>query len=514
VKLHLIKGHRRGLVLGVAMLALVLGTFAWACGSDSAAPAADVCDGASCDGASTSGDGAAVGQDGNPVADGRSPEAATGDAGDAGRDAAISVACADASAGSLDPAFGDGGFALLPYGSAPATPTPMSAAVQADGKIVLGGSYSESFATANKNFAVFRFKPDFTVDTGFADGGLAQTLYPGGGFGALGASAVTVDPSGRILAAGKVAPTGNHIVFGVVRYTTDGAVDPSFGNAGVTLVDFGVITDLVTSIAVLPDGRILVSGTAGVLTSAGGSDYAVARLDANGTLDPTFGSGGKAMVDVRSSIENPGVMAVQPDGKILIAGGSTQEPARLVLDLSVVRLMPNGALDATFATGGKLVATWPGSTSAAGGVAVDAAGRIVLVGGFSDAAHTNDAMVLRLTPAGTFDVTFGTGGLVTTDFGGQDGVGWTRLQPDGKIVAAGGTVAVGGASSSLLAARYKPDGTLDPSFGAAGKFVTPFPGFPIAPGNPAVFHGCALTFFGRLNVGPSFFIAATRFRID
>jgi uncharacterized delta-60 repeat protein len=232
-----------------------------------------------------------------------------------------------------------------------------------------------------------------------------------------------------------------------------GDLDTSFGSGGKKTVNFGG-TDEARAVLVQPNGRVIAAGGGGAASS-----FCVVRLRAaNGTLDPTFGSGGKRVVDFGGDNESVYGAALQPDGKIVLAGDSRLQPA-------VARLKANGALDTTFDGDGKKTFSW-GALGRATAVVVAPNGKILL-GGFSGPEGGN-VQVARLNANGALDTTFATGGIATIDFGGDDfGEAMVR-QADGRIVVAGRSSAAG-----AVVARLRATGALDPDFGGDGRVTLP-----------------------------------------
>jgi uncharacterized delta-60 repeat protein len=232
-----------------------------------------------------------------------------------------------------------------------------------------------------------------------------------------------------------------------------GDLDTTFGNGGRKTVNFGG-TDVPRAIVVQPNGRIVVAGGGGPTSS-----FCVVRLRAaNGTLDPTFGSGGKRTIDFGSDDESAYGAALQPDGKIVLAGDTRLTPA-------VVRLKVNGSLDTTFATGGKKTFSW-GAIGRITATLIAPNGKILL-GGFSGPEGGN-VQVARLNANGKLDTTFGTGGIAGIDFGGDDFGQALARQADGRIVIAGRSTAAG-----AVVARLRATGVLDPDFGSGGRVTLP-----------------------------------------
>jgi uncharacterized delta-60 repeat protein len=482
--------------LAVALPMLVGGGLFAACGGDLASEALEACDDEACDaGMSPNAPDATVAIWASDAPTDRSRPATDAGGGDAagGSDAAapaVLLPCGDGGLpGMLDPTFGAGGVVdinVSPDGGAGAA----AVVLQPDGKTVLAGGLG---INSSSGFGLFRLTTAGDLDTGFGDGGIAGTFFAiAGGW----AEAVALAPDSRVLVGGRVYLTSTADDFAIARFSPGGALDGTFGDGGVAFAGFGSpFRGYVDSIDVLPDGHVLVAGVRGSTLLGDPVDYAVAKFNPNGSLDTSFGTGGKVMVDVRSTRESGAAMAVQPDGKILVAGSSSLPAPMVGANLSVVRLGVNGGLDPSFGAAGKflLASATTGGGSAAGTVAVDGAGRIVL-GGLIDGPSSLDFAVVRLTPTGALDSTFGSGGVASTDFGGNDdGIREIFIQSDGKYLVAGTSRYPITGIWTYAFARFQPDGTLDPGFGTAGRVLGVGPlGFR---GEGAVFSG------GRAMVG-------------
>src|SRR6266487_636959 len=278
---------------------------------------------------------------------------------------------------------------------------------------------------------------------------------------------VRVQADGKIVAAGFSNTDGNHD-FALARYDRDGTLDPTFGTGGKVLTDVSGAGsyDEARAVAVEPDGKILAAGS----SDAGGStDFAVVRYDGDGTLDPTFGAGGQVLTDLGGAGRYDGAyaVAVEPDGKILAAGFSDAGGST---DFAVVRYDGDGTLDPAFGAGGQVLTNFGGSDYAYA-VAVQGDGKVVAAGS-SDAGGSTDFALVRYNNDGSLDGRFGGGGKVLTDVGGgsNDVALAVAVQADGKIMAAGGSGSVRTADFAL--ARYNDDGTLDGRFGAGGTVST------------------------------------------
>jgi uncharacterized delta-60 repeat protein len=258
---------------------------------------------------------------------------------------------------------------------------------------------------------------------------------------------------------------------------TDGDLDPTFGTGGMVMTDLNHSTDLANAVAVQSDGKLVVVGQTYKNNDFSTEDFAVARYNTDGTLDTTFGRGGKARTDFPGLAAVPSAVVIQPDGKIVVAGGAF--PLFTFLgNFEVVRYNPNGSLDRSFGNGGIVTTIFP-EGSYAFDVALQPDGKIIAAGTVfvdfnpGDLSDTDFALA-RYNPDGSLDTTFGNGGTVTTDFfGNEDDAFSVLIQPDGKIVA------VGSANNpasyyDFAAVRYLSDGTIDTLFGVAGKVSTDF----------------------------------------
>jgi uncharacterized delta-60 repeat protein len=321
-----------------------------------------------------------------------------------------------------------------------------SVVLQPDGKIVVAGS---TVVNLFANFALARFNANGTLDASFGTGGIVTT-----GFGVSAeVFSVAVQADGKIVAAGFANLDGAHD-FALVRYNSNGTLDASFGTGGKVTTAFlsqGSSQAQALSVAVQPDGRIIAVGNAFV---GGAFDFALARYNINGTLDASLGTGGQVMTDFAGFNDQAGSVVVQPDGKIVVAGQAGPY-INTGLDFALARYNSNGTLDTSFGTGGKVTTDFAGSRdmpSEPSAVVLQGDGKIVmvgqtLVGGF------NDFALARYNSNGTLDASFGTSGKATTDFAGSDDQPFSvAVQPDGNIVVAG-MVNISGRPSFGLA-RY------------------------------------------------------------
>lgn len=257
----------------------------------------------------------------------------------------------------------------------------------------------------------------------------------------------------------------------------EGGLDLTFGKGGIVTSDFGGGLEQIEDIAVLPDGKILAAGHTWE-EGAAGPRFSVARYDKNGKLDKKFGKAGivrVAVAEEQFDYSEGRALAVQPDGKFIVVG-KAHNPEMYHSTFGMARFNANGTLDKTFGKGGKVLTplddiTGFGHDQEAFAVAIAGDGKIVVVG--ETAGYPTDFAVLRYDSKGKLDKKFGHAGIVTTDFGGDDSASAVTIQPDGKIVVAGKGVM---GDNDYAIARYNKDGKLDKSFGEGGKAVVDFLG--------------------------------------
>ena len=370
---------------------------------------------------------------------------------------ALSPAAAIAAPGGLDPTFGSGGTTSISFGG---TDSAWAEALQSNGKIVVAGQTSAG--ATQGDFAVARVNANGSPDTGFGSGGTTKIDFGGDD----SAFAVALAPGGKILVAGETTDESGER-FAVARLNADGTLDPTFGSGGEDTISFDGTASVATAVLVAPDGRIVLAGSNTSTDTQ--NDFAVARLNTDGTLDTTFGSGGTATVDFGGDEHARGA-ALTPDGRIVLAGDTSAGNGH---DFAAARLNPDGSLDTTFGTGGKAMVDF-GGDDGADALALQPDGKVVLAGDTTNGAGGGDIAIARLNTGGSLDTTFGTGGKKTVDFGGQDIGRAVALQGDGEILVAGGVLS--STSDGFAVARLSAAGTLDAAFGSGGETTKPFAG--------------------------------------
>jgi uncharacterized delta-60 repeat protein len=278
--------------------------------------------------------------------------------------------------------------------------------------------------------------------------------------------ALVADPTGKVVVAGL--SSGRQRTFAVARYTAEGRLDRRFGVGGMVLTSFGATTFAgANALALRPDGKTVVAGWA-LVPPRIYSGFAIARYTRTGQLDRTFARDGKVVTYFGGRPNNTSAYGVanQRDGKVVVVGSTSGWPSG-ESTFVLARYTGRGTLDPIFGRGGKVVTDF-GAYSNAAAVAIQPDGKIVVAGGgrTSDRGRTSFALA-RYDPAGRLDRSFGNRGRVLTPVGeGETEAVALAIERDGKLVAAGNARVAGDPGFALV--RYTPDGKLDPSFGKEG----------------------------------------------
>jgi uncharacterized delta-60 repeat protein len=367
-----------------------------------------------------------------------------------------------AQAGSLDPNFSGNGKVRTLVGNS--LVDGLGVTIQPDQKIVVVGDYlQDAQFGGGYSFAAVRYLPDGTLDNSFGYGGKVAIILSGSN---SGASSVAIQSDGKIVMAGYSTIGGiNHLC--VMRLTTDGILDNSFNGGGISFVSNGG-SGYVT---IQSDGKILI-GCTYVDPVTYKYNFGLFRFNANGILDNTFGSGGQVITDVGGADQVSGI-AINSNGKIIVVG------TRDNLYLVTVQYNSNGSLDGSFGAGGKsFVTVANGQKCSANSMALQSDGKILIVGDYENPqTYWNNFIVARLNTNGTLDNTFSGNGKRGIEFNGFDfGYGIVQ-QSDGKILACG----IAGFANSTQPYRFalcrlNQDGSLDNNFGTGGKVTTGWPG--------------------------------------
>jgi uncharacterized delta-60 repeat protein len=344
----------------------------------------------------------------------------------------------------LDQSFGNGGKVSTPIGTFAQAE---GVVVQSDGEIVTAGWGGSEIAS---DFALARYDDAGNLDPSFGHGGIVTTDLGGGRDRAMD---VAIDRNGGIVAAGGSDAAGvQKNAFAVVDYLPDGRPNPDFGTNGIVTTPFFGKGALATAVAVQPDGKILAGGLA-VSATGIDSDFALARYNTDGTLDTSFGAGGTITTDLGTLNDSALGLALQPDGKIVLAGDAED-------NIALARYLPNGRPDPTFNNSGTTVSF----RGAVNGVAITSGGTILLAGDTVGPHQTSDFMLASFGPNGKLNKGFGTGGAAITDVSGADDFAEDlAIAKDGRIFVVGRAI-TSPPFTDLAVVGYNPDGTVNTSF--------------------------------------------------
>ena len=382
----------------------------------------------------------------------------------------------------LDTTFGKDGIATVPL-SAAGHNRFMAVAVASDGKTYAAGFITEA---GDQSMALARFDAKGALDKSFGKDGVASVNIAIGGKSAELARSLVIQSSGKIVIAGPVEhdPTAagdaaRDTDIGVARFDNTGKLDATFGKNGVATIDLGagklvgsaIVGDSPWGVGSLPGDKIAVFGTA-LATGAGrtDADFVLVGLTAAGALDTAFGTGGKVVVDIASSLDGARHMIVQADGKIVASGYSNIAG---VVQPVLIRTSAAGVLDKEFGKDG--VATAKVLAGVTEAYSVSQQGSDYIAAGYgrgADAAEKVDLIVYRFKGNGTLDTAFGTQGLYRLDIAKDDDRARNvTVLPDGRIMATGSGKKTAANIDALIVLLSK-DGAPEKSFGADGALIS------------------------------------------
>jgi uncharacterized delta-60 repeat protein len=375
------------------------------------------------------------------------------------------VSQAQTTTANLDPTFGTGGTVRTDF--AGNIDQANAVAIQPNGQIVAAGSSFSNSKTV-EDFIVARYNANGALDKRFGKNGKITTDF----FRNVDSiSAIALQPDGAIVVAGFAQLGGNGgtpRVFALARYRSDGSPDSSFGNGGSLTTSFGGNFAAASAVMLQPDGKILVAGTVDFNPDVPGSglDFALARYNSSGTLDGSFGKGGKVVFDFFGSFDQANGAVLQPDGKIIVVGSASYDSANRDIGFALARFNPDGSIDLGFGTGGKQITGFFGAGAKANGVVMQPDGKFVVAGTASDSATrpvATDVALARYNSDGSLDAGFGSGGQTAIPFpdSATEQGNALALLPDGKIVVAGTAFKTFATPPDFALVRYNSDGSLD-----------------------------------------------------
>ena len=342
----------------------------------------------------------------------------------------------------LDPAFGNNGivrtdFSVYEEGH--------SVTVLNDGKLLVAGYAA---GQNNDDFALVRYASDGSLDTTFDSDGIVTTDLGDYDYG----YALVITSDNQILVAGYTG--SDDVDFALVRYNSDGSLDPTFDTDGKVTTDLGS-NDYGRALALQADGKIVIAG----YTGSDEVDFALVRYNSDGSLDTTFDTDGKVTTDLGGE-DNGLALVIQGDGKLLVVGSSGTNND----DFALARYNSDGSLDTTFDADGFAINNLGGNDYGYA-LAIQSNNKILVAG-----SSGTDFAVARYNSNGSLDTTFDTDGFVIHNLGSNDYGYALVIQSDDKLLVAGSS------GSDFALARYTSDGNIDTTFGSNGKVITDFGG--------------------------------------
>jgi uncharacterized delta-60 repeat protein len=354
--------------------------------------------------------------------------------------------------GSLDTTFDGDGKVIFRY-SIIDDDIATAVAIQTDGKIVVAGT---NFFTGSNDFIVVRFNVDGSIDTSFGFNN-SGTMLIGETGKSWSCNAMAIQSDGKILLGGSSEDSSaNRAKFAIVRLNSDGTLDNTFNNSGKATFDissscstFGCLNNGAYALKIQRDNKILLAGRA---WNTNRLAFGIARLNADGTLDTTFGSNGKVVTSISTGTGHDFAFAMdlQKDDKIVMAGSAAGNG----MDFALVRFNTDGSLDNTFGTGGVVITSINSGDDSASSLIIGPDGTIVAAG-YCTVGGNRDFALVSYNANGSLDTTFGPGGIVTTSIvAGNDQATAMVAQPGtSKILLAG--YAHIGTQDDFALARYE-----------------------------------------------------------
>jgi uncharacterized delta-60 repeat protein len=339
--------------------------------------------------------------------------------------------------GIIDSTFGTNGKTTIRFIEGNAFCTCM--ALQQDGKIVLGG-YVQSFFN-HEDFAIARILPNGQLDN--------LEFYPGGQstkdftHQSDRINSLVVRPNGKILAIGSSSQDGTVYKYALAQYNYYGFIDATFGINGIVTTDFGgEHLAYGTCSGLQNDGKVIVGGYA--YNQQFQQDYSISRYNIDGSIDSSFGVFGKVILDFGFP-DNAAALAIQPDGKIIMAGNSLTNSGDDTYIL-MGKFNRNGQLDSSFGINGKVIQR-PDYNVAVNAIALKRDGNFDITGSIG-----SDVILLQYKNTGILDSSFGVNGKTLNDWGNNyDKASGIAIQNDGKVVLAGAS----GGPNIFCVSRYK-----------------------------------------------------------
>lgn len=376
------------------------------------------------------------------------------------------------------------------------TDTGYAVVIQADNKIVVAGA--AGFPNSLAHFALTRYNTDGSLDNSFGTGGRVETDFDANSTDE-GAFTAAMQPDGKIIAAGYVSLMSQGPgYFALARYNTDGSLDATFGAGGKVSTSILQKPHYIQDIVIAPDGKIIAGGWF-YYSPQSNWQTALIRYNPDGSLDTSFGSGGIVITLLGNGSNDYNItnsVALQPDGKIVTGGSYYPFGSFMAFDMTFRRYNTDGSLDASFAGGGQMVI--PSLFSEGINAVAVLPDDKILGAGSSGTSSMADIVLLRLNSDGSSDNSFAQNGRATTSLDVMDSAVAMAAQPNGKITVTGLSRSSPGGPALAAVAAYNADGSLDTSFSNDGKLIFGF-------GNPSENSGraIALDSLGRIVIAGS-----------
>ena len=305
------------------------------------------------------------------------------------------------------------------------------------------------------DFALARYNVNGTLDFSFDDDGIVTTSF---GIDKDKAYSVVLQPDGKIIAAGS-SWNGLNFDFAIAKYQSNGMLDSTFASNGKLIATPSPFTDVIYAIALQADGKIVVAGYSNTL-------MALMRFMNNGTVDSTFGINGVAKTEVEFNFNKGYALTIQPDGKTIAAGHANNGHDN---ECILTRYLVNGLPDSAFGTLGIVILNIDTGNDVINDIVLQPDGKIIAVGATYNPFNT-DFVVARLNLNGSLDSSFSNDGLTVFSFSNDDDEAYSvLLQPDGKIIVAGSSINAN--NRQFAVARLLNNGLPDNTFGTAGLYV-------------------------------------------
>ena len=357
--------------------------------------------------------------------------------------------------GIVDSTFGTNGIVTTPVGTYARA---KYVGIRNDGKIIVAGSSNDG--TSKNSFAVVCYNSDGSINNSFGTDGISINTV---GTTNSDCNSAILQPDGKVVTGGDFSNASQtDYDFALSRISSTGDLDNSFGESGDVMTQVGTPSAAGAVMAIQNDGKILLGGSMGANNYF---DFALARYNVDGSLDNSFGESGIDTTYMNGFGIITGV-ALQVDGKIVVSGYSL---SGAYYNFSAARYDSDGTLDNTFGTNGIVITPVGSENDYTTSMAIQSNGKI-LVAGYTLSGTNSDFSIIRYNTNGTPDNTFGTNndGIVTTSINGNDICNSMVVQSDGKIILAGTT----NNNQTVCLVRYNSDGTLDKTWGANGIDTT------------------------------------------